>query len=117
MFVDGGARRCRAEREGVAMALGVNSDELRKQSAQLKDFANERAQHESRVTEIAADLADDWTGETGAAIQKALENYLTQAGDVRREEAEIADKIDASASMYDQSDTQASSSLTSQMNI
>lgn len=101
----------------MSSPLGVDPNTLRMQADELAALANERADHEQRVAEIGADLADDWTGETGAAIQKALANYLTQAADVRREEMEIAEAMREAANRYENADTEGASGLSNSMGI
>ncbi|MFV8054295.1 WXG100 family type VII secretion target [Mycobacterium sp. 48b] len=99
------------------MTLGVNGDELRKKSAQLAKFAQERAQHERRVTEIAGEFAATWKGAAGSAVQSALSNYLTQASDVRREEAEMSHLLEEAIAAYEGTDGSAAGSLAQSMNI
>ncbi|MCV7388656.1 WXG100 family type VII secretion target [Mycolicibacterium porcinum] len=99
------------------MALELNGDELRKKSAQLSKFAQERAQHERRVAEIAGELAGTWTGTSGSAVQSALSNYLTQASDVRREEVEMSHLLDQAIAAYEGTDGNAAGSLAQSMKI
>lgn len=103
--------------KNLFMALELNGDELRKKSAQLSKFAQERAQHERRVAEIAGELAGTWTGTSGSAVQSALSNYLTQASDVRREEVEMSHLLDQAIAAYEGTDGNAAGSLAQSMNI
>ncbi|CDO31656.1 WXG100 family type VII secretion target [Mycolicibacterium vulneris] len=103
--------------KNLLMALELNGDELRKKSAQLSKFAQERAQHERRVAEIAGELAGTWTGTSGSAVQSALSNYLTQASDVRREEVEMSHLLDQAIAAYEGTDGNAAGSLAQSMKI
>ena len=103
--------------KNLLMGLELNGDELRKKSAQLSKFAQERAQHERRVTEIAGEFAATWTGAAGSAVQSALSNYLTQASDVRREELDMSHLLDEAVAAYQGTDGNAAGSLALSMNI
>ncbi|SEP74972.1 Proteins of 100 residues with WXG [Mycobacterium sp. 88mf] len=103
--------------KNLPMGLELNGDELRKKSAQLSKFAQERAQHERRVTELAGEFAGTWTGAAGSAVQSALSNYLTQASDVRREELDMSHLLDEAIAAYEGTDGNAAGSLAQSMNI
>ena len=120
MIVDGRATAAATEEpEDVTMTspLGVDPKVLREQAARMHEFADQRAEHVSNVVRIASTFTGAWTGQGGDAVQKALESYVQEASDTRREEMEIADALIQAANQYDQTDADAAGGLSGQMGI
>lgn len=120
MIVDGRAAAAATEEsEDVTMTspLGVDPKVLREQAARMHEFADQRAEHVSNVVRIASAFTGAWNGQGGDAVQKALESYVQEASDTRREEMEIADALIQAANQYDQTDADAAGGLSGQMGI
>jgi WXG100 family type VII secretion target len=120
MIVDGRAAAAATEEpEDVTMTspLGVDPKVLREQAARMHEFADQRAEHVSNVVRIASAFTGSWNGQGGDAVQKALESYVQEASDTRREEMEIADALIQAANQYDQTDADAAGGLSGQMGI
>lgn len=99
------------------MALAVQSGDVQAKADQLAKLAEERAKHERKVSEITGELANSWKGSAGSAIQSALENYGTQAADVRTKESEIAHLVEVATGKYDQADGNAAGALAQSMEL
>jgi WXG100 family type VII secretion target len=97
--------------------LGVDPNVLREQAARMHEFADQRAEHVANVVRIASAFTGAWNGQGGNAVQKALESYVQEASDTRREEMEIADALVQAANQYDQTDADAAGGLSGQMGI
>jgi WXG100 family type VII secretion target len=121
MVVDGRTTAAEAteEPEEVTMSspLGVDPNVLREQAAKMQEFADQRAEHVANVVRISSTFTGAWTGQAGTAVQKALESYVQEASDTRREEMEIADALLQAAAQYDQTDAGAAGGLSRQMGI
>jgi uncharacterized protein (UPF0335 family) len=99
------------------MTLEVDGTALAAQIAKFEALEQERAAHEGRVAQIAAELAGSWQGEAGKAVQKALADYLTASAALRREEQEMNQKMDTALRQYTSTDDDAGGSLQSAMHI
>ncbi|MEU0496773.1 hypothetical protein [Mycobacterium sp. NPDC006124] len=97
--------------------LEMDGDRLRREVRTFEHLEEERATHEARVAQIAGDLTSSLQGQTGAAAQKALADYLAASQALRAEEAEMNVKMETAIDAYEAVDGAAAGGLESQMGI
>lgn len=95
----------------------VDTEMLRHQVAKLEETISHLDSHETQVQQAIDDFAKALKGDTGKAVEAALNSYKSAMTALRTEQHGITEKLQSAVAAYDSTDANAATGLTQAMHL
>ncbi|BBX85974.1 WXG100 family type VII secretion target [Mycolicibacterium aubagnense] len=98
-------------------AVKVDTQMLRHQVAKLEETIGHLDSHQTQVQRAIDDFAKALKGDTGKAVEAALNSYKKAMAALSTEQRGITEKLQSAVAAYDSTDANAATGLTQAMHL
>lgn len=95
----------------------VDTQLLRHQAAKLEETIGHLGEHEKQVGNAVDSFGKALKGDTGKAVEAALNSYRKAMAALTTEQREITEKLQSAVAAYDTTDADAAANLTQAMHL
>lgn len=101
----------------MSSPLAMDAQQIAANAAKLDGLVQQRTQAEQEFSDLASQFGQAFKGDASKALQQIMQRYMSASEGLRREEAAIAEKLDAARKAYTATDAGSAQGLHSAMGI